>query len=108
MAMIATPHGHAIIMSDGSAMVTSPMVANDIANTLCALVEAMSKDLASLTDLKPEEIIEDYYEELELDTLHAAFNAVLRKQGLGKSILPTRTRIIINEKLQNQEENANA
>ena len=101
--IVQTPHGHIVTARDGSAFATSPMVANDIANALFALVEAMSKDLAKLTGLKPEEIIEDYYDECELDTMNAAFNAVLRREGLGKSIPKTRTRIILEDKLKEEK-----
>ena len=102
--IIETPHGHLVIMSDGSAIATSPLVANDIANILVTLLNAAAQDLSKLIGLTPEEIIEDYYEELEIDTVHAAFNAVLRKQGLENAIYPTRTRVIINEKIKIQEE----
>lgn len=101
--IVQTPSGHIVIARDGSAFATSPMVANDIANALFTLVEAMSKDLSALTGLTPEEIIEDYYDECELDLMNAAYNAVLRREGLGKSIPKTRTRIIIEDKLKQEE-----
>lgn len=103
-----TPHGHVVLMPDGSAMCTSPAVANDMANISATLLTAMTQDMAKLIGLTTEEIIQDYYEELEIDMVHAAINAVLRKQGHESSIFPTRTRVIINEKIKMQEEKEDA
>ena len=101
--MIETAHGHVVFMSDGSAIATSPMVADDIVNTLITLINAISKDLSDLTGIPQENLLEDYYEECEIDLMHAAFNAVLRKHG--HEVMKTPTRIIIEEKLKEEKEN---
>lgn len=101
MGVISTPSGHIVTMADGSAFVTSPNVANDIVNALSTIVEAMSNDLARFTGLSPEDIIHDYYEECEIDSMTAAFNAVNRRRGIEP--LKTPTRIVIESKLQEEK-----
>lgn len=102
MGVTSTPSGHIVTMSDGSAFVTSPNVANDIVNALSAIVEAMSNDMSKLTGLSQEDILRDYYDECECDPMNAAFNSVIRKHG-GEPP-KTLTRTVINSKL---EENKN-
>lgn len=103
MGVTSTPSGHIVTMSDGSAFVTSPNVANDIVNSLSAITEAMSNDLARFTGLSPEDILRDYAEECEIDTMTAAFNAVNRRRGIEPFKTPTR--IIIESKLQEENKN---
>lgn len=101
MEVTSTPNGHIVTMADGSAFVTSPNVANDIVNSLSAIVNAMANDLSKLTGLSPEDILRDYVEECEIDTMTAAFNAVNRRRGIEPFKTPTR--IIIESKLQEEE-----
>lgn len=98
MSAIPTPNGYIVTMSDGSAFVTSPNVANDIVNILSIIVNAMATDLSKLTGLSSEDILRDYYDECECDLMTAAYNAVIRKQG-NEPIL-TLTRTVINSKLE--------
>lgn len=98
---MSTPNGHIVMMGNGSAMVTSPNVANDIIAALSAIAEAMSYDLSRFTGIPQEDILKDYYEECECDTMTAAFNAVARKHGIEPFKTPTR--IIIESKLQEEE-----
>lgn len=99
--IISTPNGHIVTMSNGSAFVTSPNVANDIVNTLSTIVNAMASDLSELTGIPVDDILRDYYEECECDTMTAAFNAVNRKRGIEPFKTPTR--IVIEYKLQHPE-----
>lgn len=101
MGVISTPSGHIVTMSDGSAFVTSPNVANDIISALSTIVEAMSHDLARFTGLNQEDIIRDYTEECEIDVMTAAFNAVNRRRGIEPFKTPTR--IVIESKLTEEE-----
>lgn len=105
MSTISTPNGHIVTMADGSAFVTSPNVANDIVDALSAIVEAMSNDLSRFTGLTQEDILRDYAEECEIDVMTAAFNAVNRKRGIEPFKTPTR--IIIESKLLQQQEEEN-
>jgi len=100
--IISTPNGHVVTMADGSAFVTSPNVANDIVNALSTIVNAMASDLSELTGIPVDDILRDYYDECECDMMNAAFNAVNRKRGIEPFKTPTR--IIIESKLQQQEE----
>ena len=100
-AVMSTPSGHIVTMGDGTAMVTSPNVANDIVNALSAIVEAMSYDLSRFTGLSQEDILKDYAEECEIDIMTAAFNAVLRKNG--SEPLKTLTRVVIESKLEEEK-----
>ena len=96
--VIATPNGHIVQMSDGSAFVTSPNVANDIVNTLSTIVNAMASDLSELTGIPTEDILRDYYDECECDLLNAAFNAVIRKHGHEPP--KTLTRTVLDSKME--------
>ena len=98
MSVITTPNGHVVTMSDGSAFVTSPNVANDVISVLSTIVTAMATDLSKLTGVSSEDILQDYYDECECDLMTAAFNAVIRKQG--SEPIPTLTRTVINSKLE--------
>ena len=98
MPVISTSNGHIVTMSDGSAFVTSPNVANDIIGALSVIVEAMSYDLSRFTGLTQEDIIRDYTEECEIDVMTAAFNAVNRRRGIEPFKTPTR--IVIESKLK--------
>lgn len=98
MSVIPTTSGHIVTMSDGSAFVTSPNVANDVINVLSTIVNAMANDLSKLTGLSSEDIIRDYYDECECDLMNAAFNAVIRKHG--SEPIPTLTRTVLNSKLE--------
>jgi hypothetical protein len=85
-------------MSDGSAFVTSPNVANDVISMLSTITNAMANDLSKLTGLSSEDILRDYYDECECDIVNAAYNAVIRKHG--SEPIPTLTRTVINSKLE--------
>ena len=98
MSVTSTPNGHIVAMTDGSAFVTSPNVANDIISTLSAIMNAMADDLSKLTGLSSEDIIRDYYDECECDLMTVAYNAVIRKHG--SEPIPTLTRTVINSKLE--------
>lgn len=98
MSVIPTTSGHIVTMSDGSAFVTSPNVANDVINVLSTIVNAMANDLSKLTGLSSEDILRDYYDECECDIMNAAFNAVIRKQGHEPP--KTLTRTILDSKLE--------
>lgn len=98
MSVISTPNGHIVTMSDGSAFVTSPNVANDVISMLSTIANAMANDLSKLTGLSSEDILRDYYDECECDPMNAAFNAVVRKHG--SEPIPTLTRTVINSKLE--------
>lgn len=98
MSVIPTPNGHIVTMSDGSAFVTSPNVANDVISVLSTITNAMANDLSKLTGLSSEAILRDYYDECECDVMNAAFNAVIRKHG--SEPIPTLTRTVINSKLE--------
>lgn len=100
MSTITTPNGHIVIMDNGTAFATSPNVANDVVCMLSTLVDAMSKDLAKFTGLTPEEIMRDFYDECEVDSVNAAYNAVLRKHGHQPP--KTLTRTIIESKLKEE------
>lgn len=100
MGVTSTPSGHIVTMSDGSAFVTSPNVANDIISALSTIVNAMANDMSKLTGLSSEDIIRDYYDECECDPMNAAFNAVVRKHG-GEPP-KTLTRTVINSKLEEE------
>lgn len=97
----STPSGHIVTMSDGSAFVTSPNVANDIISALSTIVNAMANDMSKLTGLSSEDILRDYYEECECDPMTAAFNAVNRRRGIEPFKTPTR--IVIESKLTEEE-----
>lgn len=99
--IISTPNGHIVQMSDGSAFATSPNVANDVISALSTIVNAMASDLSELTGISVDDILRDYYEECECDTMTAAFNAVNRKRGIEPFKTPTR--IVIEYKLQHPE-----
>ena len=60
---------------------------------LIRLTQAMATDMSKLIGLSAEDILSDYVDELELDVFHAAFNSLLREDGV--EILPTETRILI-------------
>lgn len=98
MSVISTPNGHIVTMSDGSAFVTSPNVANDVISVMSTIMNAMATDLSKLTGLSSEDILRDYYDECECDIMNAAFNAVIRKHG--SEPIPTLTRKVINSKLE--------
>lgn len=98
MSVISTPNGHIVTMSDGSAFVTSPNVANDVISVMSTIMNAMATDLSKLTGLSSEDILRDYYDECECDIMNAAFNAVIRKHG--SEPIPTLTRTVINSKLE--------
>lgn len=98
MAVTSTPNGHIVTMSDGSAFVTSPNVANDIISTLSTIVNAMANDMSKLTGLSPEDILRDYYDECECDPMNAAFNTVIRKHGCEPP--KTLTRTVLESKLE--------
>lgn len=99
--VISTPNGHIVQMSDGSAFATSPNVANDVIDVLSTIMNAMASDLSELTGISVDDILRDYYEECECDTMTAAFNAVNRKRGIEPFKTPTR--IVIEYKLQHPE-----
>lgn len=101
--IISTPNGHIVTMADGSAFATSPNVANDVISALSTIVNAMASDLSELTGIPVDDILHDYYEECEIDVMTAAFNAVNRKRGIEPFKTPTR--IIIESKLHQEEEN---
>ena len=96
--VIATPNGHIVQMSDGSAFVTSPNVANDIVNTLSTIVNAMASDLSELTGIPAEDIVRDYFDECECDMMNAAFNAVIRKHSSEPP--KTLTRTVLDSKME--------
>ena len=98
MSVISTPNGHVVTMSDGSAFVTSPNVANDVISVMSTIMNAMATDLSKLTGLSSEDILRDYYDECECDIMNAAFNTVIRKHG--SEPIPTLTRTVINSKLE--------
>jgi hypothetical protein len=102
MEVTSTPNGHIVTMTDGSAFVTSPNVANDIIGALSTIVNAMANDMSKLTGLSPDDILRDYYDECECDPMNAAFNAVNRRRGIEP--FKTVTRIIIESKLQEEKE----
>lgn len=62
---------------------------------LIRLAKAMATDMSKLIGLPAEDILSDYADELEFDVSHAAFNSLLREEGL--EILPTETRILIEK-----------
>ena len=101
MSVIPTTSGHIVTMSDGSAFVTSPNVANDVISIMSTIMNAMANDLSKLTGLSSEDILRDYYEECECDLMTAAYNAVIRRHG--SEPLPTLTRTVINSKLEERE-----
>ena len=98
MSVISTPNGHIVTMSDRSAFVTSPNVANDVISVMSTIMNAMATDLSKLTGLSSEDILRDYYDECECDLMTAAYNAVIRKHG--SEPIPTLTRTVINAKLE--------
>ena len=98
MSVISTPNGHIVTMSDGSAFITSPNVANDVINVLSTIVNAMATDLSKLTGLSSEDILRDYYDECECDLMNVAYNAVIRKHGSEPP--KTLTRTILDSKLE--------
>lgn len=100
--IMSTPNGHIVQMSDGSAFVTSPNVANDVINVLSTIMNAMASDLSELTGIPVDDILRDYYDECECDMMTAAFNAVNRRRGIEPFKTPTR--IIIESKLQQQQQ----
>ena len=100
MGITSTPNGHIVQMSDGSAFVTSPNVANDVISTLSTIVNAMASDLSELTGIPAEDIVRDYFDECECDMVNAAFNAVIRKHG-GEPP-KTLTRTILESKMETQ------
>ena len=102
--VISSGYGH--IISDGYTLTfTSTNAASNAIISLSKLVEAMSKDLSKLTNIPAEDIIRDFSEECELDTMTAAYNAVLRKRGL--QIFKTPTRIILDEMIKESGNNDN-
>ena len=101
--IISTPNGHVVTMSDGSAFVTSPNVANDVIDVLSTIVNAMASDLSELTGIPVDDILRDYYDECECDMMNAAFNAVIRKHG-GEPP-KTLTRTVLTSKLGEKKEN---
>lgn len=103
--IISTPNGHIVTMPNGSAFATSPNVANDVIDVLSTIMNAMASDLSELIGIPVDDILQDYYNECECDTLTAAFNAVARKNGIEPPKTPTR--IIIEYKLQHHPEEEN-
>jgi hypothetical protein len=100
MGVTSTPNGHIVTMTDGSAFVTSPNVANDIIGALSTIVNAMANDMSKLTGLSPDDILRDYYDECECDMMNAAFNAVIRKHGHEPP--KTLTRTVLESKMETQ------
>ena len=98
MSVISTTSGHIVTMSDGSAFVTSPNVANDVISVMSTIMNAMATDLSKLTGLSSEDILRDYYDECECDPRNAAYNAVIRKHGSEPP--KTLTRTVIDSKLE--------
>ena len=104
MQVIGSGYGH--IISDGNTLTfTSTDAASNLITSLYRLVESMSKDLSKLTNIPAEDIIGDYSEEYELDTMTAAYNAVLRKRGV--QIFKTPTRIVLDEIMKEVNKNDN-
>lgn len=97
--IVSTPNGHIVQMSDGSAFVTSPNVANDVISVLSTIMNAMASDLSELTGIPADDILRDYYDECECDMMNAAFNTVIRKHGHEPP--KTLTRTVLESKLEN-------
>ena len=102
--VIQSGYGH--IISDGNTLTfTSIDASSNLITSLCRLVESMSKDLSKLINIPAEDIIRDYSEECEIDTMTAAYNAILRKRGI--QIFKTPTRIVLDEIIKESNKNDN-
>lgn len=86
-------------MSDSIIYTNSHAMAADITK-LIKLTTAMATDISDLIGIPVEVVLSDYADELELDVSHAAFNSLLREDGI--EILPTETRILI-ERCKNKQ-----